>query len=38
MILTETQEETKQLQHNRLIKEINYSKAEIKEINTPELR
>jgi len=26
MILTETQEETKQLQHNRSIKEINYSK------------
>jgi len=26
MILTETQEETKQLQHNRLTEEISYSK------------
>jgi len=26
MILTETQEETKQLQHNRSTKEISYSK------------
>jgi hypothetical protein len=37
MILTETQEETKQLQHNRLTEEISYSKkAEIKETNTHE--
>jgi hypothetical protein len=35
MILTETQEETKQLWHNRSTKEISYSKkAKIKEINT----
>jgi hypothetical protein len=35
MIPTETQEETKQLQHNRSTEEISYlKKAEIKETNT----
>jgi hypothetical protein len=35
MILTETQEETKQLQHNRLTEEISYlKKVKIKETDT----